>query len=91
MARRAEGLEVGPIPEAMIRSLVLDDVVDLEPPLHHTTHGAFVGLVGEHLLPDLLPPHGVVRPAMMSVRRAVATHDERRTPRLCAILHLLGA
>jgi len=75
----------------MIGALMLDDVVDLEPALHHTTGLAFVGLVGQHLLAYLLPPLGVVRTAKRGVPRAVATDHEDGTSRLRAVLHLLGA
>lgn len=75
----------------MIGALMFDDMVHFEPPLHHMTGGAFIGLVNEHLLTELLPTHGVVRATVMGMRGTVPPDDQRRTPRLGAVLHVLGA
>ena len=70
---------------------MFDDMVDLEPSLHHPTRRAFIRLVDEHLLTELLPAHGIVRAAEVGVARAVAADDQDRAPRLGAVLHVLGA
>ena len=75
----------------MIGPLMLDDVVDLEPTLHHPTSGALIRLVSEHLLTQVLPRLGVVGATMMGVPGTVPTHDEEGTPWLRAVLHVLGA